>query len=62
MENFAVDPTRAPYKPSVPVTVLADVVWLDEGHKRAFKGEIVKIDAMDAKFYLASGAVEAIEK
>lgn len=62
MENFAVDPDRPPYKATVPVTVMADVLWLDEGHKRAFKGEVIKIDAMDAKFYAASDAVEFIEK
>lgn len=62
MENFAIDPDRPPYKPSVPVTVLADVLWLDEGHKRAFKGETIKVDVMDAKIAVEHGSAELVKQ
>lgn len=62
MEIFAVDLDRPAYKPSVAIHVLSDVFWFDDGHKRAFKDEYIKVEPMDAQIALKHGTAELVEK
>jgi hypothetical protein len=52
---------RDSYKGKTPVAVLADVVWFDEGYQRAVKGDVVKLDAMDARIFKGSAQVEFLD-
>lgn len=62
MENYCVDPARPPYKGTVGARVLIDVVWLDDGHKRAFKEELIKLDEFDAEVLAKAGQIELLKK
>jgi len=50
-EFYCVDPSRDAYKGKVPVEIVADVVWFDDGYQRAFKGDVVDFNAKDAAIY-----------
>lgn len=60
---FCVDPHgREPYKGKIPVKVLVDTLWFDEGYQKADKGEVVKLDVSDAAIYDGSTQVEFLDK
>lgn len=61
VEVFCVDPERAAYKGSVGARVLADVVWFDDGHSRAYKGALVKLDKFDAAALSEARQVELLD-